>query len=121
MPAGGAAPKLKPIAGALPSFCGSDCDSPALGSGVVYIYICIYMCIQIHIYVYIYGLYIYTYMVEGALPSFCGSDCDSPARKVDVRLPGKGISNSLGARPFHLIITMIKWIRTIRMSIKNSL
>ena len=37
------------------------------------------------------------------------------------RLPGKGNSNSHGARPFHLIITMIKWIRTSRLSIKNSL
>ena len=36
--------------------------------------------------------------------------------KVDVRLPGKGN----GARPVHLIITMIKWIRTSRLSIKNS-
>jgi len=42
-------------------------------------------------------------------------------RKVDVRLPGKGDSNTLGARPVHLIITMIKWFRTSRMSIKNSL
>ena len=43
------------------------------------------------------------------------------ARQVDVRLPGKGDSNSHGARPVHLIITMIKWIRTSRLSIKNSL
>jgi len=28
--------------------------------------------------------------------------------KVDVRLPGKGNSNTHGARPVHLIITMIK-------------
>ena len=42
-------------------------------------------------------------------------------RKVDVRLPGKGNSNSHGARPVHLIITMMKWIRTSRLSIKNSL
>ena len=42
-------------------------------------------------------------------------------RKVDVRLPGKGNSDSHGARPVHLIITMIKWIRTSRLSIKNSL
>ena len=42
-------------------------------------------------------------------------------RKVDVRLPGKGNPNSHGARPVHLIITMIKWIRTSRLSIKNSL
>jgi len=40
-------------------------------------------------------------------------------RKVDVRLPGNGNSNSHGARPVHLIITMIKWIRTSRSSIKN--
>ena len=50
-----------------------------------------------------------------AKPSFHGR------RKVDVRLPGKGISNSHGARPVHLIITMIKWFRTSRLSIKNSL
>ena len=42
-------------------------------------------------------------------------------RKVDVRLPGKRNSNSHGARPVHLSITMIKWIRTSRFSIKNSL
>jgi hypothetical protein len=40
---------------------------------------------------------------------------------VDVRLPGKGNSNSHGARPVHLIFTMIKWIRTSRLSINNSL
>jgi len=34
--------------------------------------------------------------------------CMGWARKVDVRLPGKGNSNSHGARPVHLIITMIK-------------
>ena len=28
-------------------------------------------------------------------------------RKMDVKLPGKGKSNSQGARPVHLIITMI--------------
>ena len=42
-------------------------------------------------------------------------------RKVDVRLPGKGNSNSHGARPVHLLIPMIKWIRTSRLSIMNSL
>ena len=46
--------------------------------------------------------------------------CRTP-RKVDVRLPGKGSSNSHGARPVHQIITMIKWIQTSRLSIKNSL
>ena len=42
------------------------------------------------------------------------------ARKVDVKLPGKGNSHSHGARPVHIIIPMIKWIRTIRLSIKKS-
>ena len=41
--------------------------------------------------------------------------------EVDVRLPGKGNSNSHGARPVHQIISMIKWIWTSRLSIKNSL
>jgi len=36
-------------------------------------------------------------------------------RKVDVRLPGKGNSNSHGARPVDLIITMIKWFRDRRL------
>ena len=48
-------------------------------------------------------------------------DPDHGLRKVDVRLPGKENSNSYGARPVHLIITMIKWIRTSRSSIQNSL
>jgi len=39
----------------------------------------------------------------------------------DARLPGKGNSNSHGTRPVHLIITMIKWLRTSRLSIKNLL
>ena len=42
-------------------------------------------------------------------------------RKVDVRLPGKESSNSHGTRPVHLIITMIKWIRTSSLSITKSL
>ena len=42
-------------------------------------------------------------------------------KKVDIRLPRQGNSNSHGARPVHLIISMIKWIRTSRLSIKNSL
>ena len=41
--------------------------------------------------------------------------------KVDVRLPGKGDFNSRSARPVHLIITMIKWIQTSRLSINTSL
>ena len=51
-----------------------------------------------------------------------GRRCRCPrARNVDVRLPGKGNSNSPGARPVHLIITMIKSIRTSRLSKQNSL
>ena len=42
-------------------------------------------------------------------------------RKVDIRLPGKGDSNSHGARPVHQIISMIKWIRTSRLTMKKSL
>ena len=41
--------------------------------------------------------------------------------KVDVRLPGEGNSDSHGARPVHLIISTMKWIRTSRLSIKISL
>jgi len=36
-------------------------------------------------------------------------------------LPGKGNSHSHGARPVHLIITVIQWIRTSRLALKNSL
>ena len=43
------------------------------------------------------------------------------SRKVDARLHGKGNSNSHGARLIHLIITMMKWIRTSRLSIKKFL
>ena len=43
------------------------------------------------------------------------------ARKEDVSLPGKGNPHLHGARPVHLIITMVWWIRTSRLSIKNSL
>ena len=41
-------------------------------------------------------------------------------RQVDARQPGKGKANSYGARPVHLIVTMMKWTLTSRMSIKNS-
>ena len=42
-------------------------------------------------------------------------------RKADGRLPGKGDLDLHGARPFHRIISMIKWIWTIRLSIKDFL
>ena len=38
--------------------------------------------------------------------------------EADIRLPGKGNSNSRGARPVHQIISMMKWIRTSRLPIK---
>ena len=44
-----------------------------------------------------------------------------PGQVEEVRLPGKGNSNSHGARPDHLFITMIKRIRTSRLSIKHFL
>ena len=45
----------------------------------------------------------------------------NPNRKVDVRLLGEGNSHSHGAKTVHQIISMIKWIRTSRLSIKKSL
>jgi len=52
---------------------------------------------------------------------FGGEGLGFGTRKVDVRLPGKGNSKSHGARPVLLIIKMMKWIRTSRLSITNSL
>ena len=46
---------------------------------------------------------------------------DWSIRRVDVRLPRKGRLNSHGARPVHLIITMMKWIPASRFLIKNAL
>jgi len=60
-----------------------------------------------------------TVLCENVAQNHGGRYCN--LRKVDVRLPGTGHSNSHGARPVHLIITMIKWIRTSRLSIKKSL
>ena len=45
----------------------------------------------------------------------------SPKKKIDARLPGKGHSKSQGARPVHMIITMIKWTRTSKLSTNKSL
>ena len=42
-------------------------------------------------------------------------------RKVGIWLPGRGSSNSHGARSVHQVITTMKWIRIKRLSIKNSL
>ena len=53
------------------------------------------------------------------MPPYSGLYMGS-GRKVDVRLPEKGNSSSQGARPVHLIITVMRRIRTSRLSIKNS-
>ena len=50
-----------------------------------------------------------------------GGTCKSCIREVDVRLPEKGNSKSHGTRPVTLIITMLKWILTRRLSRKKSL
>ena len=42
-------------------------------------------------------------------------------RKVEFKLPGKGKLNVYDARPLNQIVSTIKWIRTGRLSIKNSL
>ena len=38
-----------------------------------------------------------------------------------MRVPGKGNSSSYGSRPVYQIISMIEWMRTSRLSIKNIL
>ena len=43
----------------------------------------------------------------------------SRIRKVDVRLPGKKHSNSLGVRPVRQIIMLTEWSRTSKSSTKN--
>ena len=61
--------------------------------------------------------------IKGTLLLVGGRRSDRRSRTTSRsgRLPGKGNSNSHGARPVHLIFTMIKWIRTSRLSIKKSL
>ena len=44
-----------------------------------------------------------------------------PTRGVDIRLPGKGIQTPMAQGRSTKIISMIKWIRTSRLSTKNSL
>ena len=53
-------------------------------------------------------------VAAGGSPPRPAPPCPRCTRKVDVRLPGKGDSNSHGARPVHLIITKLRWIRTRR-------
>ena len=51
----------------------------------------------------------------------CGWSSTCIHTQADTRLPGKGNSNFYGARPVHQIISMIKWTRTSRFSIKKSI
>ena len=64
-------------------------------------------------------------ILSAAGPRFRCRNCPEKvrfsARKVDVRLPGKGDSNSHEAWPVYRTITMIKWFQTSRLSTKNSL
>ena len=54
-------------------------------------------------------------------PSLMTLGPSSIGSKIHVRLPGKANSSSHGARPVHQIISMLKCIRTSRLSINNSL
>ena len=42
-----------------------------------------------------------------------------PLKKVNVRLPGQGNSNSHGARPVHKIILMIEWVVNKEISLSR--
>ena len=57
-------------------------------------------------------------------PQIPKSECSRvylETKKVDIRPHGKGNLNSHGARPVDKITSMIKWIRTSRLSMKKSL
>ena len=59
---------------------------------------------------------------SATIPAYSPQTLNSKhSSKVGVRLPGKGNSNFHGATPVHSMISMIQWIRTGRLSIKNSL
>ena len=60
-------------------------------------------------------------ILEAFTAEFTTTGVNPNTRKVGVRLPGKGNSNSHGARPVHLVIWMIEWIQTSRLSMNNSL
>jgi len=49
------------------------------------------------------------------------AEVDACPRKADIGLAGKGKLQSYGVRPVHQIISITKWIRTSRLSIKDSL
>ena len=57
----------------------------------------------------------------GRLRGAADSNKRESTRKVDIRLPAKGNANPHGARPVHLVVTMMKWFRTSALLIKNSL
>ena len=74
-----------------------------------------------HIYIYIVYIYIRVYLEEREEASEVEAGRGGGRPEVRRQPAHKGNSNPHGARPVHLIITMIKWVRTRRLSIKNSL
>jgi len=77
----------------------------------IYIYVCIY----IYIYMYIY-IYRFTRVAAGG-----AGNAPRVARQAVGPHPSFARNvHALIPRPVHLTITMIKWFRTSRLSIKNS-
>ena len=65
-------------------------------------------------------LTVFLYCEKGVVSDFRAQTLKSGVL-LTCRLPGKENANSHGARPVHLIITMIEWIWTSRLLIKNYL
>jgi len=86
-----------------------------VGVSYIYVYIRIYGFVYVRIYAF-WGI-----DVKSGSLSHTRPHATCPYMKVDVRLPEKNKSKSHSARPVHLIITMTKWFRTSRLSIKKSL
>jgi len=86
----------------------------------IYIYIYIYIIIYYHILSYIYRRRLLPSPLRARLDHSCTLPPPFHSKLAEVSC-GKGNSNSPGAMPVHLIITMLKWIRTSRLSIKSSL
>ena len=92
----------------------------------MYIYIYVYICKYVYIYIYIYIYENIQFRASHALlrmvTVYAVPAIESTYLRCATQLrPGKGNSNSHGARPVHQIISMMKWIRTSKLSIKKSL
>ena len=85
-------------------------------------YVCIYLSIYLYIYIYVYYILKARKQADEdvrQMMCFAGAEAGktSPAlsfakeKVCTLRVPGKGISNSRGARPVHLIITILEWGR----------